>query len=123
GDGPLAESTVAARLAAAEGVPAEAILVEARSHTTEENARAASDVLPADARRVVGVRDAYHVLRAEPIFRRYLALATGAGTVAEAWPRAKGALREVLAVTAWALTPSPAGSARRSARTPSAPDA
>ncbi len=96
------EARVASDLATSLGVPREAQVLEDRSTTTEENARLLAALLPRDAR-VIVVTDAYHVFRAERVFGRYFARAIGAGSIAEAWPRSTGALREVLAVAAYGV--------------------
>ncbi|MEO0326757.1 MAG: YdcF family protein [Myxococcota bacterium] len=102
GDYPPSEARVAAAIVRAAGVPGEALLLEERSTSTEENARFAAARLGAEAR-VLVVSDAYHVFRAERVFRRHFRGADGTGTVAEPWPRWRGAAREVLALTAYAL--------------------
>ncbi len=102
GDAPPSEARVAAALVREAGVPDGALLLEERSASTEENARFAAQELGAGAR-VVVVTDAYHVFRAERVFRRHFADAHGAGTVAEPWPRWRGAAREVLALAAYAV--------------------
>ncbi|MEM1414325.1 MAG: YdcF family protein [Myxococcota bacterium] len=102
GDEPPSEASVAATIARAEGVPEHAMVLEERSTSTEENARFAAEALGPDAH-VVVVTDAYHVFRAERVFRRHFAGAVGAGTVAEPWPRWRGAAREVLALGAYAV--------------------
>jgi uncharacterized SAM-binding protein YcdF (DUF218 family) len=78
-------------------VPEDALVLEDRSTTTEENARFAAALAP-DVRRVVLVTDAYHVLRAERVFRRHFSDVRGVGTIADPWPRFRGAMREVFAL-------------------------
>jgi uncharacterized SAM-binding protein YcdF (DUF218 family) len=65
------EAEAACRLAAALGVPATALLLEERSHSTEENALYTAALLQArGARRVILVSDGYHLYRAALLFRR-----------------------------------------------------
>lgn len=98
---PPAESVVAAELATELGVPAEAIVRDERSRTTEENARETARILGRDAR-ILLVTDRFHVLRAERVFRRHVASVTGVGSVCHPWPRFRGAMREVAAVIGYA---------------------
>src|SRR5690606_5264267 len=72
---PPSEARAAAAIARAEGVPEEALILEERSTSTEENAREARRRI--DARRVLVVTDAYHVFRAERVFRRHFEHARG----------------------------------------------
>jgi uncharacterized SAM-binding protein YcdF (DUF218 family) len=90
------EAVAAARLAARLGVPHEAIVVEDRSTSTEENARFARALV--DAESVVVVTDSYHVLRCERVFGRYFARVVGVGSLSPPGARAAGALREVAAL-------------------------
>lgn len=122
GDHPPAEAEVAARVAIALGVPAEAILREDRSTTTEENARFSAEVVPASVRRVLVVSDTYHILRCERLFGRHYAEARGTGSVPSPSVRVRYALREVGAlavetVRGWINAPPPArrDTARREA--------
>jgi uncharacterized SAM-binding protein YcdF (DUF218 family) len=101
GDHGPAEGEVAAAYARAAGVPDGAILVEAASTSTEENAAGAAELL--SAQRVVVVTDTYHVFRARRVFARYFAEVDGVGSTPEPWPRVRGALREVVAVLAYGL--------------------
>jgi uncharacterized SAM-binding protein YcdF (DUF218 family) len=96
GNSRITEASAAAGLARAQGVPAQAILTEDRSHSTEENARFARDLI-GDGR-VLVVTDSYHVFRARRVFGRHFQKADGAGTTGMVWARTKGALREVGAV-------------------------
>ncbi len=100
GDAGIAEAKVAAELALSLGVPASALVIEDRSTSTELNARFAAELT--DARRVLIVTDAYHVLRSERVFGRYFGEVRGVGTInPRLWPRIKGALREVVAIAAY----------------------
>lgn len=101
-DAPASEAAVAAALARRLGVPGEAILLEERSTSTDENARYAAALLPPGAR-VVVVSDAYHVFRCERVFRRYFGDARGVGSIGHPWARMRGALREVAAVAAYGV--------------------
>jgi uncharacterized SAM-binding protein YcdF (DUF218 family) len=64
------EAEVACGLAAAHGVPPEALMLEARSHSTEENALYTAELLHARGlETVVVVSDGYHLYRASLLFR------------------------------------------------------
>ncbi len=83
-------------------MPKSAIVIEDRSTSTEENARFAAELV--DARRVLLVTDAHHVLRAQRVFARYFGSATGAGTIhPHPWVRIRGSLREVVALAGYAV--------------------
>lgn len=100
---PPSEARAAGDYALSLGVPADALVLEERSTSTEENARFAADLLGSSAR-VIVVTDTYHIFRAERVFGRFFAEASGTGSVAAPDVRARGALREVLAVSVYALT-------------------
>ena len=97
GDHPPSEARAAADFAHRLGVPRDALILEDRSTSTEENARFAADAAPR-LRRILVVSDAFHVFRVERVFGRYFDEVVGVGSVGLLGPRAKGALREVLAV-------------------------
>ena len=101
GDHPPTEAAVAAAHARSLGVPAEAIVEEDRSTSTEENARFAAQVT--GARRVIVVTDSYHVFRSRRVFARHFGEVVGHGSVPLYGPRIKGALREVAAVVFYGL--------------------
>ena len=101
GTHPPSEAEAAARVARALGVPDDAMILEDRSTSTEENAREAARRI--DAERVLVVTDAYHVVRAERVFRRHFAHVRAAGSAGSPSVRARGALREVTALAAYAL--------------------
>ncbi len=101
GRAPISEARAAARVIEALGIPPEVVLLEERSTSTEENAREAAALL--EGARVLVVTDAYHVFRAERVFRRHFADAVGAGSIGPARARVTGALREVVAIGAYAL--------------------
>jgi uncharacterized SAM-binding protein YcdF (DUF218 family) len=96
GDHPPAEATVMAAIAERHGVPRSAMLLEAESRTTEENARNAHRLL--GARRVLVVTDAYHVLRCELIYSRYFDDFSVVGVDVGWRPPVRGAMREVFAL-------------------------
>ena len=98
GNHPPSEAEAAAKLARQLGVPADVLVLEDRSTTTEENARNAAQ--HTDAKRVLVITDSFHVYRARRVFARYFDHADGLGSVGKPWARSKGAMREVLAV-AW----------------------
>lgn len=95
---PISEARAAARLARSLGVPDEALVLEERSTSTEENARFAREALGPG--RVVIVSDAYHVARGERVFARHFDAVATAGV--RGAPMG-GALREVLALAIYGL--------------------
>ncbi len=102
GDHPPSEARAAADLAASLGVPREALVLEERSTTTEENARLAREVLgPA---RVLVVSDAYHALRCGRVFGHYFqeTAATGAPVPALS-TRLRMGMREVVVLAFYGL--------------------
>ncbi len=101
GEHPPSEAAAAAEIVRGMGVPEDALVLEERSTSTEENAREAAALV--DARRVLVVTDAYHVFRAERVFRRYFDEVRGVGSLAPTPARVRGALREVVAVSAYAV--------------------
>ncbi len=106
GENPPSEAHVAADVIAAAGVPRTAIRLEEQSTSTEENASFASEILSQElgrSARIVVVSDSYHVLRCERVFGRHFERAVGTGSVGDAWPRVKGSLREVLAISAYGV--------------------
>lgn len=75
------EAQVAQRFATSRGVPAHAILVESKSHTTRENLREAAIILHARGwRRVIVVSDPPHMARALWLARRQGLDAVGSPT-------------------------------------------
>jgi len=101
GDNPPAEAVAAAIHARAMGVPEDAIVIEDRSTSTEENASETARLT--GARRVLVVTDNYHVFRARRVFARHFAEVDAVG-VDSAWDtRARGALREVTVVTVYGI--------------------
>lgn len=102
GDHPPAEAQAASDLAHQLGVPRSAHVLEARSTSTEENARFASDAIGA-SRAVIVVTDAYHVLRCERVFGRYFARVSGVGSRGALDARIRGASREVAALAYYGL--------------------
>ncbi len=102
GDSGHAEAEVAARLAMELGVPRKAIHMEARSTSTQENARYCALAIP--ARSVLLVTDAYHCVRAQRVFGRYFETVATAGSVHPVLRlRVKGAVREVGVLIAYAM--------------------
>ncbi len=96
GEHPPTEAQAAAGHARALGVPTEAIVLEDRSTSTEENARFLSEEHA--FQRVLLVTDAYHVFRARQVFARHFPQVDAAGSLATPWERIRGSLREVLAI-------------------------
>ena len=98
----LTEAEVAARVLMELGVPRRVIHMEARSTSTQENARYCAMQVP--ARNVLLVSDAYHCFRARRVFGRYFKTVATAGSIhPRLWLRAKGALREVPVVLVYAI--------------------
>jgi len=92
-----AEGRVAAEIARQHGVPESALVVEDRSHSTEENARFARELV--GNARVLVVTDAYHVLRCELIYEDHFAEVQLVGLPIGKTPAlASGAMREVPAL-------------------------
>jgi uncharacterized SAM-binding protein YcdF (DUF218 family) len=91
------EAEVAARRCEELGVPASALAVEGWSRTTRENASFAVHHVPGGtAGRVLVVTDAYHVVRAERLFRRSFQAADAVASLGpEAPHRWRPAVREV----------------------------
>ena len=103
GDWGPAEAVVSRQLALEAGVDGALIVVEDRSTSTEENAAYLAEELGADVPIVV-VSDAYHVFRVERVFGRHFHDVRGVGVRSPWFIRTRGALREVAAVTYYALT-------------------
>jgi len=99
---PPAEAEVAARRARSQGVPEDAIVLESRSTSTEENAQFAASILGRSAR-VLLVTDRFHVFRARRVFSRRFDHVHAIGCVSAPWPRFRGAVREVVAVASYAV--------------------
>lgn len=102
GDHPPSEAEAAAQFAESLGVPRSAMHLESRSTSTEENARFAAEELGSD-KRVVVVSSAYHVFRCERVFARHFDEVVGTGGIESAWPRSRGAIREVFALASYAV--------------------
>ena len=101
GDHGPSEASVAAGVLARAGVPRDAILIEDSSTSTWENARFARERFGGG--RVLVVTDAFHTFRAERIFTGLYDDAAAVGTHSPwLWPRATGAVREVVALAIYA---------------------
>jgi len=97
-----AEGEVARDVLVAEGVPRSRILVEDASTSTEENARFAKERF--GGRRVLVVTDDYHVLRSTLVFHKYFEDTHVVGSSSALRNvRLHGALREVFAISAYAV--------------------
>lgn len=101
GKNPPSEARAAAAYAKGLGVPDDALVLEEKSTSTDENARYAADLI--GRQRVLVVTDAYHVFRAERVFRRYFEDVRGVGSIGGTTVRVRGALREVAAVAVYAV--------------------
>jgi len=93
GTHPPSEAQASRAIAVAMGVPEDAIVLEERSTSTDENARFAREMFPGE--RVLVVTDGFHAVRARRVFRRSFRDVDVAPVTAGPWVRGKGALREV----------------------------
>jgi len=96
------EAEAAASYAIGLGLPEKSVVLEDASTSTEENARFAAEILGSEAR-VLVVSDGYHVFRCERVFGRYFRAVRGSGSRGRPAARARGAFREVIAVSAYGL--------------------
>jgi uncharacterized SAM-binding protein YcdF (DUF218 family) len=96
-----AEAAVAAFLARGWGVPDDALVLEQTSTSTEENAAHLHDIL--GGARVLVVTDRYHVLRCRRVFGRYFPEPDAVGATSPWWVRIRGSVREVAALSVYAL--------------------
>jgi uncharacterized SAM-binding protein YcdF (DUF218 family) len=109
GGNPPSEAEVMRRIAASAGVPAEALVLEDRSHSTEENLANAKKLMDARGwRSAVIVSDPFHLSRAETMARDLGIEAYGSGasdspTYARANLRVQSTAREALALV-WYYT-------------------
>ena len=101
GEHPPSEAVAAARYAEARGLEPGRVRLEDQSTSTEENACFAAAHFPAE--RVLVVTSAYHAFRARRVFARYFPTVEVTGAGGDAWPRVRGALREVGAIGLYAL--------------------
>ena len=105
GDFGPTEAEASARLAVELGMPRSVMTLEEHSRSTLENAQNAGAKFPNAAQmRVLVVTDAYHVFRARRLFARFFREADAVGSTYGVWSRAKGAMREFLALFKCALT-------------------
>lgn len=104
GSFPPSEAEAAATYALERGLPPTAVVLEANSTSTEENAARSADLLAAEGlphARVLVVTDAYHTFRARRVFARHYAHVDAAGSRPRFVVRVRGALREVFAVAGY----------------------
>lgn len=97
----VTEASAALPVALAAGISREAVLLEERSRTTDENAAEVAKLLADPGARVLLVTDAYHVTRSVRLFRKHFRHVRGHGIVVAGYPRLKGALREASVVVAY----------------------
>jgi uncharacterized SAM-binding protein YcdF (DUF218 family) len=95
------EASAALPHALAAGIARDAIVLEERSRTTEENAAEVARLLADPDARVLVVTDTYHVLRSVRLFRKHFRHVRGQGVIVSNWARIKGALREASVVVAY----------------------
>lgn len=110
GRNPPSEARVIRDIVVAKGVPAQAVIFEARSHSTEENLRFSKALLPPGARAVI-VSDAWHLPRARMIARLIGLDAETSACRADRrrpWAITRAVLREA-AATLWLLLRRPFG--------------
>ncbi len=107
GQFPPSEARAAADFAIQAGLPPEAAVLEDRSTSTAENARFAAELmaqLGLPHGRVLVVTDGYHTTRARRVFNQHFERVDAAGSRPSNDVRARGALREVLAVAWYGVT-------------------
>jgi uncharacterized SAM-binding protein YcdF (DUF218 family) len=97
----VSEATAALPHALATGLSREAIELEERSRTTDENALEVARMLGSRERTILLVTDAYHVPRSVRLFRRHFATVAGHGVRDTSLSRVKNALREACVLTAY----------------------
>ena len=78
-------------------LPAESLLLEEQSTTTQTNAQYAKEIYT-NVDNIIVVSDSYHIYRAERIFKKYYSSVEGSGRVPKWNVRLKGALREIPAI-------------------------
>ncbi len=101
GDNTVCEADAAAEVLLAHGVPTSAIVRESTSSSTEQNAERTAELLGPTS--VVIVSDGYHLLRASRVFaRRFVDVDVVAADAHEPSARWFGAMREVVALLAYA---------------------
>lgn len=106
GTHPPTEAQAAARLAMAQGVPPEAIVLEEKSHSTEDSAFFVSEIMRARGwQRAIVVSDAYHLWRVKLLFGKAGVEAYPSPAYVDSYPLSKRVYlyhlgREVVAV-AW----------------------
>ena len=98
---PPSEATAAADYARALGLVESAIELEEKSTSTLENA--SFTAIKFHYSRVVVVTDSYHVFRSKRVFGRYFADVEAVGSTPALWVRARGSMREVLALGVYGL--------------------
>lgn len=96
GQHPPAEGVVAAAYARSLGVPLGALVVEARSTSTQENAALGLAVAPASS--VILATDGFHLWRAERCFAAQGVSVSGRASEGQLVRTVPGALREVLVI-------------------------
>ena len=101
GDYPPSEAAAAADYARSLGLPDSAIDLEEKSTSTLENA--SFSAVKFRYTRIVVVTDSYHVFRSKRVFGRFFDDVDAVGSTPGLWVRARGSLREVLAVGTYGL--------------------
>jgi len=89
------EAEVAAEVCAALGVPPEAMILEAASRDTRENAAYSAKLVQG---RVLVVTDTFHVWRCRRLFAKHFEGVGASGTTPQGWARVRYAVREVFAI-------------------------
>ena len=105
---PPSEAEAAAKIAELANVPADNLLLEKASTTTEENARLSAQ-LRDDMKdwSIIVVSDGYHCWRCNKLFARHYAQVTTAGSTPSRRLRIRGALREVVSIAKMLLQSQP----------------
>ncbi len=97
----ISEAQAALPHALAAGASRDAIVLEERSRSTDENAREVARLLDDRELAVLVVTDAYHVPRSVRLFRKHFRKVAGHGVPGAGPTRAKNALREACVVVAY----------------------
>ena len=97
----VSEAAAALPHALGTGLSRDAISLEERSRTTDENALEVARLLGSRERSILVVTDAYHVPRSVRLFRKHFTRVAGHGVRDAGLSRVKNALREACVLTAY----------------------
>lgn len=101
GEHPPTEALAASKWAISIGLPEKAILLEDTSTSTQENAKNVADKY--QLKSVLVVTDSYHVFRCEKVFSKYFVKASVIGVKPPLWPRIRGSIREIAAISVYKI--------------------